>query len=287
LEFPGWFDTAQRWLVVMSTSYIKQFLLQKKYVELIQKMDKFVYGVIHERIKEENLELKPDLISKFLCLRDADGKPFPEKWIRDIVMNFLIAGRDTTATLLTWTSYLLAKHPEVTEKLMEEIRSLKGEDPTYEKVKNFTYLDYVIKESLRIFAPVPGVSRWPVKRDVLPGDNTVVTPDTRLKYMIYNMHRSPKCWDDPLVFKPERWAKQKDIIKHSYQYLPFHGGPMSCIGRKMAEWEAKTLLVQLLQHYTFGIDSNAKYSPYLGIITTCDDGCFLYLKPHSENHLTT
>jgi len=131
-----------------------------------------------------------------------------------------------------------------------------------------------------LYAPVPGLVRWSINTDVLPGDNTVLQQNMRLKYMAFFLHRSPKYWDDPLLFKPERWSKQKEIIKHSYQYLPFHGGPMSCIGRKMAELEAKTLLIQILQHYKFSLDNNAKYKPFLGIITNCEGGCPLYLRPH-------
>jgi len=282
LEFPRWFDTVQRMIIDMSIKLLKRNSIGREYVSIIQKLDKFVYDLIQKKKKETNLELNTDLISKFLCLRDADGKQFPDKWIRDIVMNFIIAGRDTTATLLTWTSYLLAKHPEVAEKALEEIKSLKGEDLTYNNIKNLKYLDYIIKESLRLYAPVPGVRRSPLKPDVLP-DNTKVSTDTRLKYMTYFLHRSPKYWDDPLLFKPERWANQKEIIKHSYQYLPFHGGPMSCIGRKMAELEAKTLLIIILQNYKFELDSNAKYLPFLGIITNCEGGCPLYLKGRNES----
>jgi len=226
--------------------------------------------------KQSDLNLKSDLISKFLCLRDTNGNPFPDKWIRDIILNFVIAGRDTTATLLTWTSLLLAQHPEVMEKAIEEVKLLKGNDPTYESLKQLTYIDYIIKESLRFYSPVPGVSRFAQKSDVFP-DNSVVRAGVRVKYYSFFLHRSPKYWDDPLLFKPERWVDSKSIIKHSYQYLPFHGGPMSCIGRKMAELEAKTLLVLLLQNFKFKVVPNTQYLPSLGLITNCKGGCPLYL----------
>jgi len=212
-----------------------------------------------------------------MSLRDSDGKPFPDKWIRDIILNFMLAGRDTTATLLTWTSYFLAKHPRVLDKAIKEVELLKGEDPNNGNIKNLQYIDYILKESMRLSAPVPGVGRFALKQDVLP-DKTVVPAGMRVKYWTFYLHHNPKYWDNPLSFTPERWEDQTSIIKHSYQYLPFHAGPMACIGRKMAELEAKTLLILMLQNFTMEVDPKHSYNPYLGLITNCEGGCPLYLK---------
>jgi len=217
-----------------------------------------------------------------MTLRDPDGKPYSDKWIRDIVLNFMVAGRDTTATLLTWTCYLLAKHPKIMQKAINEVSSLNGQELTYENISTLKYIDYILKESLRLFSPVPGVARYAMKDDVLPGDNTIIKAGLRVKYWSYFLHRNPKYWDDPLTYKPERWENQTAIMKHSYQYLPFHSGPMSCIGRKMAELEAKVLLVQLLQNFTFEILPEHPYKPFLGIITNCIGGCPLFVKPQTK-----
>jgi len=217
-----------------------------------------------------------DLITKFMNLRDEDGKPYPDKWIRDIIVNFLIAGRDTTATLLTWTTYLLAKHPDIRKKLLDEIKEL--DEHTFQKINKLEYLDWVLKESLRLYAPVPGVSRTALNDDVLP-DGTRVPAGTGLRYHALHVHRSPRYWDQPLSFIPERWKDQASIIKNSYQYIPFHSGPMSCIGRKMATIEAKCMLILFLRTYDLETVPNHSYELFSGIITNCDGGCPILLKP--------
>jgi len=137
----------------------------------------------------------------------------------------------------------------------------------------------VIKESLRLYAPVPGVTRYAEKADVFP-DGTKILPRTRVRYYSFYLHRSPKLWDDPMEFKPDRWDNQSAIVKHSYQYLPFHGGPMSCIGRKMAVLEAKCMLIVLLQNFDFKSIPSHPYQTFLGITTGCEGGCPLILSPH-------
>ena len=84
-------------------------------------LDEFVYGIIAKRRKEsvQDLETKNDLLSRFLCMEDEEtGQPFTDKYLRDILLNFVIAGRDTTAILLSWTFYLLSQHKEVEEKVI-------------------------------------------------------------------------------------------------------------------------------------------------------------------------
>jgi fatty acid omega-hydroxylase len=140
-------------------------------------MDEFTYGVIAERKKENDLPNRTDLLSRYLCLRDDDGKPFSDKYLRDIVTNLMcvkilfflfsslfflfcsssiafpsisLAGRDTTSQLLTWACFLVSYHPETERKLVQEIQeTLKGELPNFHNVKDMKYLKAVLNETLR------------------------------------------------------------------------------------------------------------------------------------------
>jgi len=275
-EFPRWLDQVQLMLVYLITIPFYRIAKANEYRRILKDIDKVLYDIINKKRKEP--EGQTDIISQFMSLRDSNGKPYTDKWIRDIIFNFMIAGRDTTATLLTWTTYFLAKHPQILEKAINDVKKLNGKDPNNQNIKELKYLDYVFQESMRLRPPVAGVGRFALKTDVLPGDNTVVPAGIRIKYWSYFIHRHPKYWDDPLIFKPERWEDQKSIIKHSYQYVPFNAGPMSCIGRKMGELEAKIFLIVMLQNFRMEVCPNHAYTPYLGIITTCVGGCPLYLK---------
>jgi len=281
VDFPKFFDKAQNMLFTFNSFILNPLIYKRQYQFIIDQLDKFIYSVIDKKRKEENLEEKPDLISRFMSLRDTDGKSFPDKWIRDIILNFMIAGRDTTATLLMWTFYLLGKNPSVLEKAIEEVNILKGKPPTTESMQPLKYLDNVLKESLRVRAPVPGTTRVAVKPDVLP-DGTKVPAGVRVKYWAYFMHRDPKYWDEPESFKPERWTNPK-VLRHSYQYLPFHGGPMSCLGRKMATLEAKVLMIMILQKFRLETLDNHAYKPFIGIITNCVGGAPMRVIPLDTN----
>jgi len=229
--------------------------------------------------KKSDYENQNDLLAKFMSLRDADGKPYPDRWIRDIIINFMIAGRDTTATLLTWTTYLLASHPQILQEVIKEISPLKGKTLTYHNISNLHYLENVLKESLRLYSPVPGVARFAEKDDIFP-DGTPIKAGTRVKYHSDYLHRHPKYWVNPLTFDPDRWKNPS--LDNSYQYLPFHGGPMSCLGRKMAILEAKCMLILLLENFEIEPCPTHKYQPRGGLINTCKGGCPILLKVVSK-----
>ena len=122
-------------------------------------MDNVVYAIIRGRENDpvETLKDNTDVLSQLMYeLRDEESYPDREKHLRDFIMNFLIAGRDTTAMLLTWTFHLLAEHPEVEQKCLEEIEQVLGDDElTWDNVKACKYIKMVLQETLRMYPPVP------------------------------------------------------------------------------------------------------------------------------------
>ncbi|KAK9323804.1 cytochrome P450 [Lipomyces orientalis] len=184
------------------------------------------------------------------------------KVLRDQALNILLAGRDTTAGLLSWTFYLLAIHRNVFEKLRREIVDTFGDKLNspgkqhinFEALKNLSYLRYVLNEVLRLYPSVPLNYRCAVKDTVLPvGGGTdgkspiFVRKGDTVAYSVYVMHRRKDFFgDDADEFRPERWAEGKTW---TWEYLPFNGGQRICLGQQYALTEAGYTIVRLLQEF--------------------------------------
>ncbi|KAK9478772.1 cytochrome P450 [Lipomyces japonicus] len=182
------------------------------------------------------------------------------KVLRDQLLNILLAGRDTTATLLSWTFYLLARHPRVLEKLRSAL--LEDFGPTlnhpgkkqinFETLKSCTYLRYVLNEVLRLYPSVPQNFRIANKHTVLPRgggpDGTApvfVRKGQKIFYSVYIVHRRTDLFGpDADQFRPERWSEGK---AWAWEYLPFNGGPRICLGQQYALTEAGYVITRLLQ----------------------------------------
>lgn len=141
------------------------------------------------------------------------------------------------ATLLSWAFWLLAKHPQVWNKLREEILNDIGQKkPTYQQLKDSTYLKWVLNETLRLYPVVPINFRRCNKNTTLPvgggpdGRSSIFIPEgSRVVYSVYTLHRRKDIYgEDAEEFKPERWGTGK---ARGWEYIPFNGGPRICIGR--------------------------------------------------------
>jgi len=166
--------------------------------------------------------------------------------MEEMVLNFLIAGRDTTAQALSWTFFLLIQHPEVEKRVFDEIAEVCGEgDLMYEHVNRLTYLQAVLHESLRLYPSVPLDLKTALRPDTLP-DGTSVAKGDVIVYNIYAMGRSEKIWGkDACEFKPDRWLSKE--FPSLYAYPVFNAGPRECLGRRLALVEMKACLVHVLR----------------------------------------
>jgi cytochrome P450 len=176
--------------------------------------------------------------------------------LRSQLLNILIAGRDTTAGLLGFTFYFLARHPHVYEKLRQSILDDFGngtEKISFESLKACTYLQHVMNEVLRLEPNVPENARRAVRNTTLPrgggpdGESPIyVRAGSEVLYHSRTMHRRKDLWGpDADEFKPERWQKQRP----GWEYLPFNGGPRICLGQQFALTEAGYVIVRMLQKY--------------------------------------
>lgn len=172
------------------------------------------------------------------------------------IMNILLAGRDTTASLLGHTFFQLARRPDVWSKLQRDIEQLNGQPPSYESLKSLKYVRWVLNESLRLYPVVPGNHRVALRDTVLPVGGgpdekspIFVPKGTPCQYSVWTMHRRKDFYgDNALEYKPERWEK----LRTGWEYLPFNGGPRICIGKYRQKLSSLccSLIIPSLSQYT-------------------------------------
>ncbi|KAG8528220.1 uncharacterized protein KY384_007137 [Bacidia gigantensis] len=179
--------------------------------------------------------------------------------LRDQLLNVLIAGRDTTACCLSWTIRLLVRHPTVLQRLRGEIDAVLNPDdhPTREQIRRMPYLSYIIKESLRLFPPVPLNNRTANRHTILPrgggldGKSPILVRKGELVVFsqYVNSRRKNIYGPDAELFRPERWEGLNAAENFGWAYFPFNGGPRACLGQDFAVMEASYTIIRLLQTF--------------------------------------
>lgn len=169
--------------------------------------------------------------------------------IRDQLLTMLIAGHDTSTALLAWTLHLLGRHPEAAARVRAEIDAVLGRAaPTYGQIRQLTYLDQVLKESLRLYPPIHlGLRR--AARD-LAFRGYRIPAGTRVLYSIYLTHRQARYWPEPDRFDPDRFGPEQSRDRPPHTFVAFGGGPRNCIGATFGLVEAKVVLARVFQRFT-------------------------------------
>ncbi|KAI0705562.1 cytochrome P450 [Earliella scabrosa] len=226
--------------------------------------------------KDAGLERKNvrgrDLLTLLLKANMATDIPDSQKLSDEDVLaqvpTFLIAGHETTSVAATWCLFALTQAPEVQHKLREELWTLETDTPTMDELSSLPYLDAVVRETLRIHAPVPSTVRTAMKDEVLPlsepfvdrhgqvQDSIRVLKDTPIFIPILSLNRSKKLWgEDAYEFKPERWENPPEEISNIPgvwgHLLSFLGGPRACIGYRFALIEMKAIIYTLVRAFEF------------------------------------
>lgn len=215
-------------------------------------LDRIVNGLIAARMAKPESERGGDLLGMLLNARDEDGSAMSPRQVRDEVMTLMLAGHETTANTLTWTTLLLSQHPEVRRKLEDELRRvLGGRPPTLADLPRLPYTEMVIKESMRVYPPV-----WVLSYEAI--DDVTIGPYTLKKGTAAFMsqwvnHHQARWFPDPQAFKPERWADPATKQLPAYAYFPFGGGERLCIGKSFALMEAQLLLATIAQRYALDV----------------------------------
>jgi cytochrome P450 len=165
--------------------------------------------------------------------------------IRDELIVFMIAGHDTTATTLAYALWALGRQPELQDRVVAEVAALGDRDLTPDDMSRLSYTVQVLHEALRLCPPGATGARMAM-RDV-EIDGYRVEAGTLLLFGIMSVQRDPALWDDPLTFDPDRFSPEKSKARDRWQYLPFGGGPRSCIGDHFAMLEATLALATIIR----------------------------------------
>ncbi|KAL1438417.1 hypothetical protein MTO96_048031 [Rhipicephalus appendiculatus] len=185
---------------------------------------------------------------------------------------FFIAGFETTGTAMSFMAYLLAKHPDIQDRLREEVLAVLERDGTftYDNVFGIKYLDQVISESLRYYSPivgvkihidrvsfsflVPQVHNKKVVPAIIRTIGTIIPAGTSVLIPSYHMSHDPTFWEEPEKFDPDRFSSDKKGQVDPMVYQPFGQGPRNCIGMRFAQLEMKLTMAKTLAKYKFVLD---------------------------------
>ncbi|KAK7312639.1 hypothetical protein VNO77_36647 [Canavalia gladiata] len=236
---------------------------EKKLKEAISVVNDVAREMIKQR-REMGFNARNDLLSRFM------GSVNDDDYLRDIVVSFLLAGRDTIASALTCFFYLLSKNPEVEAQIREELGRVVGpvqELANFEQIREMHYLNAAIHESMRLFPPIQFDSKYAMEDDVLP-DGTFIRKGSRVTYHPYAMGRMEHIWGpDCLEFKPDRWLRDGVFVPACpFMYPVFQAGVRVCLGKDLALVEMKTVVAALIQRFDIRVvesDQEPRFAPGL------------------------
>jgi len=229
---------------LLPTSYARRFR------RAVGALDAFVAALIERRRGEPR---GGDFLSLLLSARDERNVPLDDRLIRDEIVTMFLAGHETAASSLSWTLYLLARHPEVARSLALQLDQGGGTE----------LLDQVTREGLRLYPPAYRISRTAVTRCRI-GDHEV-KPGTEIMIPQWAIQRSRRWFNSPDEFRPERWTRSFVETLPRFAYFPFGGGARTCIGHSFANLEASVVLGAVCRRFTLAVPAGFGAEPFLGV----------------------
>ncbi|MDR7208083.1 cytochrome P450 [Flavobacterium piscis] len=233
----------------------------KKHKLLALENNKIIREIIE--IRNSSNDEYNDLLNMLLETRYEDtGEPMSITQLIDEIKILFIAGHETTANALTFAVHLLGRHPEVQQKVLDEIMEIESQtDDIVEQLQKMIYTNAVLNEAMRLYPPAWITDRQNIEDDTLAGYN--IKKETLIGISFYALHRNPKYWENPDKFDPERFLGQQKKISMQFFY-PFGAGPRMCIGAGFAIYEMGLAIAHIVKKYT--IISNTddiKFNPLI------------------------
>ncbi|PHT30158.1 hypothetical protein CQW23_30266 [Capsicum baccatum] len=247
---------------------------EKKLQKSIKIVHEFADKIISSRMEERAEKKDEDLLSRFM---GDNTNQFSAKFLRDIVISFILAGRDTTSAALTWFFWILSSRKDIEQKILEELVQIRrrygkkiGEAYSFDELREMQYLHAAISEAMRLYPPVPIDTRSCLKDDILP-DGTFIGKGWFMSYQTYSMGRMESIWGkDCCDYKPERWFDENGVYKHEspFKFPVFHAGPRMCLGKDMAYIQMKSIAASVLEKFEFDVQlENEKCPEYILSLT--------------------
>ena len=226
-----------------------------------------------------------DFLDILLLARDDDGHGLTDLEIRDEVETFMFAGHDTTKSAISWCLYNLAKHPAIQSRACDEVDDILSARPDRRihdnDMTSLPYLTRCIKESMRMYPPVPFMGRTlehPLEID--PGKT--LPAGTKVSTMIWNLHHNPEVWPDHMTFDPDRFLPENMKHMDSHAFMPFSAGPRNCIGQHFAMNEIRTVVARVLDRFEMRTDPEREAIIHPDIVMRSVDGMYVYFEERSQ-----
>ncbi|KAK8595430.1 hypothetical protein V6N13_016799 [Hibiscus sabdariffa] len=230
--------------------------LEKNLKKSIEIVHEFADDIIQTRLRSKDETKDEDLLSRFI--RNDDNSP---QFLRDIIISFILAGRDTTSSALSWFFWLLSKNPSVERNILNELETIRtrnrktiGDTYTFDELRDMHYLHASISESMRLYPPVPVDTKVCLNDDILP-DGTFIAKGWLFTYHTYAMGRMEAIWGKNCdEYFPERWLDENGKYKQEnpFRFPIFHGGPRMCLGKDMAYIQMKSIVAAVMEK--FGVE---------------------------------
>jgi len=241
---------------------------QRKHEEMTAR----AFGILAEYIRQRREEeAGHDLLQILLDARYSDGTSMGDDLVVSESMQLLVAGHETSSNALSWALYLLSTRPDCVDRIRDEFDCVLGEKPLgFSDVPKFGFTTQVINEALRLYPPFWMVDRMALADDRagdvdIPGGSTVVV-------FIYGTHHSPRYWESPESFDPERFNKANEKLHTPFAHLPFGAGPRGCIGGNYAMLQMLMILSVVLRKYDFQLAPGQTIEPRPMVILRPEHG---------------
>ncbi|MES2697350.1 MAG: cytochrome P450 [Verrucomicrobiota bacterium] len=208
-----------------------------------------------ERRLAEGVGTRGDMLDLLLSAH-GEGK-LPKERVLGEMLTLFSAGYDTTSSGLSWAVYYLAAHPEYQARLREEVRQVVGDrPPTWEDLEHLPFTEAVFNEAIRLNPPIHTITRTCLEEDQL-GDY-LLPAGALLVLSLHGSNRSPRHWDRPNLFNPDRFASGAPTVANELAWVPFSSGARRCIGAQFATVEAKLVIARLAQAYRLELKPDSK-----------------------------
>ncbi|GMI70094.1 cytochrome P450, family 94, subfamily D, polypeptide 2 [Hibiscus trionum] len=240
----------------------------KKSIHIVHE---FADNIIQTRLRSKAETEDEDLLSRFI--RNHDNSP---QFLRDIIISFILAGRDTTSSALSWFFWLLSRNPNVERNILTELETIRtqngkaiGDTYTFDQLRDMHYLHASISESMRLYPPVPVDTKACLNDDILP-DGTFIGKGWFFTYHAYAMGRMEAIWGKNCEeYLPGRWLEENGKYKQEnpFRFPIFHGGPRMCLGKDMAYIQMKSIVAAVMERFVVEVQGKDNTPQHLLSLT--------------------